>query len=197
MWGDTRSVHADNPGWRDMGSSCFHAWLGTFMIAVRRPCLAMHLQKPYPQKGAAGRVHRWPRRARGASGRGGAAGGWRRRPARCRARGRPGLPALQGRQRYPGRRERERQRGPQPRPQRPAGAILPPPGGAGAARRQAGPPAHMGGCTACAAAQAPRVGSALRHMRTKQPRQGEPRDDGRPGLRPGRFSPPPTGPPVP
>ena len=74
---------------------------------------------------------------------------------------------------------------------------MPPPGGAGAARRQAGPPAHMGWCTACAAAQAPRVGSALRHMRTKQPRRGEPRDDGRPGLRPSRFSPPPTGPPVP
>src|SRR4029450_9770433 len=50
MWVDTRSVHSDNPGWRDMVSSCFHEWLGTFMIAVRRPCLAMHLQKPYPQK---------------------------------------------------------------------------------------------------------------------------------------------------
>ena len=74
------------------------------------------------------------------------------------ARWRPGLPAPQGRQRRPGRRERERQRGRRPRPQRPAGAILPPPGGAGAARRQAGPPAHMGG-TACAAAQAPARGA--------------------------------------
>ena len=50
MWVDTRAVHADNPGWRDMVFSGFHEWLGTFMIAVRRPCLAMHLQKPYPQK---------------------------------------------------------------------------------------------------------------------------------------------------
>src|SRR4029450_12604193 len=49
MWVDTRSVHSDNPGWRDMVSSCFHEWLGTFMIAVRRPCLAMHLQKTYHQ----------------------------------------------------------------------------------------------------------------------------------------------------
>src|SRR4029450_9713450 len=54
MWVDTRSVHSDNPGWRDMVSSCFHEWLGTFMIAVRRPGLAMHLQKPYPQKGEEG-----------------------------------------------------------------------------------------------------------------------------------------------
>jgi hypothetical protein len=56
MWVDTRSVHSDNPGWRDMVSSCFHEWLGTFMIAVRRPCLAMHLQKPYPQKPVRGRL---------------------------------------------------------------------------------------------------------------------------------------------
>src|SRR3712207_3502927 len=48
---DTRSVHADNPGWRDMVSSCLHEWLSTFMIAVRTPCLARGLQKTYLPKG--------------------------------------------------------------------------------------------------------------------------------------------------
>src|SRR4030095_8971442 len=62
MWVDTRSVHSDNPGWRDMVSSCFHEWLGTFMIAVRRPCLAMHLQNPYPQKDWEGVVEPLPTR---------------------------------------------------------------------------------------------------------------------------------------
>src|SRR4029453_5669070 len=57
MWVDTRSVHSDNPGWRDMVSSCFHEWLGTFMIAVRSTCLPMHLQNPSPQKqGRGGRL---------------------------------------------------------------------------------------------------------------------------------------------
>jgi hypothetical protein len=53
MWVDTSLVHADNPAWRDLASSCLHEWLGTFMIAVRTPCPAMGLQKAYPPKLAA------------------------------------------------------------------------------------------------------------------------------------------------
>src|SRR4029453_6165814 len=52
MWVDTTSIHSDNPGWRDMVCSYFHEWLITFMIAVRKTCLAMVLQKTYPLKPA-------------------------------------------------------------------------------------------------------------------------------------------------